>query len=555
MFMEKIIAPALIISLTLALIGYTTTENSYGFPVSTIPMVLFALLLIPIIWKKRKLKRIRINKKAVYVALYLIILIGICIRVYAVHEIGQTVDSFFHVVNANDFAHKAELQYRRAELYTLSLVPSIVLNSNYYSFTTYASNILSSLATILLTFFIAKKYTSSVPALGAAALVSFSFWHVSETQNIRMYSMLIPIFLLTLHLGIESLIGTNLFKQKRLKVTHIVTLICWLLSFIISFHLHQISILILPTLFIGPLLLLLSKKRQRFSKNKIAIFYLSSTICGIALLVLKPEYFLHFTSAVNISYSFNEIGHIFTSNRSATGWIIQTFGLTTTAIIVWTIIDSVIKRKLKLLTVALVLLTIILSSTFLFGRYFAPRYISVAIPLMSILLSVGTFSIFTRIIKSQKLVIVLTIATLILLNPWNMLRESIEHKTGENAVYEIYYDFAGVIKELDINKKPVISTSFGIGSLSRSKNTLNINRLSSDGNGSEIAESKIINDFNTFVSNNNSGYIITDIYRLKKWNCNEAVPCKIRSQIFTDKRFRKIEHNGDPQIIVYKWEN
>ena len=180
-----------------------------------------------------------------------LIIIAFFLRYYKVIDLGQSVDNFYHLISAENIIFGGENLYHRSELYTYFIAFFYKL-FGVNELANYMPNFIFSLGTVGLIYFVGKKIFNKEVGIISAALLTFSFWHIGDAGNIRMYTAFTFSFLLFFYFLYELFFKTGIFSAQAKSLIHIaqkkwLLIIITILTFGITFHLHTIaSITIIP---------------------------------------------------------------------------------------------------------------------------------------------------------------------------------------------------------------------------------------------------------------------------------------------------------------------
>ncbi|MGC9599101.1 MAG: glycosyltransferase family 39 protein [Minisyncoccia bacterium] len=275
--------------------------------------------------------------------------------------------------------------YIRAEVHTVLLSISYRL----FGVSEFSSRLVSVIFGILFSLIIFPiiKFSqkSRQASFLALTLSIFSPTIIFYERYTRMYALLIPIILLTLFL-IFYLINQTIFSEKRIESKRKLILLIFgtIFLFLVSFNLHDLTLIYIPGILIYCLYLL-------FVKNKKLFFYLLLLI-GFGLLAFTALFvqiksidkafdFLNITGVRNYPYNYTYFNYLFTYPLGVVSFLI------TSLYFLYEMLFSKIKNYffifLYIITSIVLISVIFFTDRFANAAYTAP-FVSLVIILISI---------------------------------------------------------------------------------------------------------------------------------------------------------------------------
>lgn len=373
-----------------------------------------------------------LEKLLIWTALIGIIVMGAALRIY---QVGSTdfVGDEFQVINAaagflytGDFyrwdwidkepfcLEKVEsCYYDRAWPHTL-LVALSFGTFGVSEFSARLPSVAFGVLTILISYFVSLYFTKNkLASLFLALLVSISPAYISLSRYVRMYIVLLPLFLLLTYLGIRTLSESFIPKSfgiignllKKLLPIHWPLAGLALILLVVNYYIHINSLVIVPALMLFSFLAIaLVKKRERYKWIIIAtISFVGFLLVAILLMlgVAPHQYFLTFFEKNNTAY-FN---HMFSFP----------FGMPITFfLVIIASITAFLKRQLQILSLAGIVFFGLIFFIFIADRYAAFVYTSHLTLLVIILSVVGLITLLSRLNRFAQIAMVFSIGLFML---------------------------------------------------------------------------------------------------------------------------------------------
>src|SRR3989344_2406005 len=390
------------------------------------------------------------NKKIIFLTLTIILIAGLALRIFAAHKIGLSADSFLHMESAKSILASEGNFYNRAALYTYFIAGS------YFIFgatdaATHIPNLLLAGATILFSYYAGRKMFGSGIAILSATLMAFSFWHIGETANVRMYIFFSLTSFIFFYTAWRFLFTPKIFKPDArpiekvalLKLPYLGIIAFWLL---ISLSLQALTVILVPPFFIFFVLLagyyIWTDFHQGVTSvradNALKIVLLMAVASGIAL-VFMPEILGQFWSNLKwnngAAHNFKLLGE---SLRNGYVWLLGLYGqcLFFLSLRVF-FIFAIIKKHIGYIFWLFMFVGVWLESVFLIDRYFSPRYIIFLLPIFAPILRASIYWLVSIPIKKTLWRTGISLAIILVITPWPKIGEIIKNKTGENAIFGI----------------------------------------------------------------------------------------------------------------------
>jgi uncharacterized membrane protein len=214
------------------------------------------------------------------VLLMIIVLWGACLRVHKLGEQSYWIDEGYTLNAVISTLEKGYPTLDSGENYSRSilntyLIAGAVKLGGFNPVATRSVAVIFGVGTIILVYFLGKRFFNQLVGLGSAALTAFSYWEIVWSRQARMYGQLQFFFLLSIYLFASLL---DKFSYKKL-----VFLILGTLGAITS---HYFGYFLLPIYFIVLVVKLLGKDRatiNAFLKDK-----KNKLVTGIILGVTAP---------------------------------------------------------------------------------------------------------------------------------------------------------------------------------------------------------------------------------------------------------------------------
>ncbi len=507
----------------------------------------------------------------IILALIFILLIGVSLRIWQIHGLGDNVDGFLHILNAQSLAHGGVNEHHNAQAYTYAMSLFIrIFGSGPLSL--HGVNLLSSAALMVLMYFFGKRLGNQITGCISAGLIAVSYWQIGDTGNIRMYTpyllAMTAFFFFTLRILFDS--GFMSFPAKSIQ--HILreswrSIVGMIAAFLFALHLHPVAVSVLVPIGLTPFLLLLlvvirhRKRVWRTQRLLNLVFACGTLLAGIAIIFfIDPSFVTRYFSSVGFNREFFSSSQFLTANEwTSYGWIVRLYGpwlliLTIGA----TAYRAFRRRDLALWFIWLSFIVVWLETILLFDRYFAPRYIIHLLPLIILLLAVVLERISNALQSVLRLPGLLTALIVVcVVTPWSSVGSVVQKKIGPSPIQEIYYDFKGTIASLPIRSNDALVESvWGPFEFFQqtSKNIISINGLTTDGVGNLLPEAELTRRFVRAVAQHEHGWLLTDQYRFIRWDCRDMLNCQIRDFIsLNPSMFRQQISKSDPQLILYEW--
>jgi hypothetical protein len=278
----------------------------------------------------------------------------------------------------------------------------------------------------------------------------------------------------------------------------------------------------------------------------------------LILYVSYPSIIGQFESGIIFDISpFFQWDYLSSYTRNSIGWFLNLYGIEVTYLsIILYLVYACITKKLNHSFTLFVFIGLWFESI-LFNRYFSPRYVIFILPLFLLILSNVLILITSLLFKNEKKRLFVAILIVMVMIPWPKISTISSTTVGENLNLEIYYDFKGIIQTMPINKgDALIETSYGPFLLyqNASDNIIEMTRITTDGNGIILPKKDIEKKFIDTIKNYEHGWFLTDYYRFQKWNCDDYIPCEIRSFVNNNPLlFKRHEYMKDQQLIIFEW--
>ncbi len=244
---------------------------------------------------KIKLKNIKIQSLIRFLILMLILFIGSVLRLYNLGKYDMRDDELFVVDSAYNFLNEGDFykwdwvlntsgkntscleddeycNYTRAWPYTLTIACSYkLLGVN--EFTTRLPGALFGIMGILTIYLISKIF---IPDRNFSLLSSFLFainpQMIIWSRFPRMYSLLIPLFMLTTYFFYKAIIGKNMLKTKNKLLTKLFKIfnfnyiyMFWGgILFLLCLELHVVSLILIPFLIFFLFIQFITQKEKKY---------------------------------------------------------------------------------------------------------------------------------------------------------------------------------------------------------------------------------------------------------------------------------------------------
>lgn len=301
---------------------------------------------------------------------------------------------------------------------------------------------------IILIYYISKKLFNKKIALISSMLFSFSLYSINMSNYIREYEfnlMIMNIFILFI------------VNTTNLKKIIIISLFYWIVFFfsmpIITWWTNTFisSIFIIPPLILGKLLLLSDIWNKIKTKHILFFLLITLPICFII-------YINYLSRLFNIQIDFRWYEYMFY------GSLDMGDSLQTLLLIIWLyffIVNWIHKKNKSLLIIFWIILLSIIYYNFVFGRYFAPRYIYYYFPIYIYIFSIGIYYLY-KILGKKVFSLLLLSIFVIQYNNYSIFYSNIPNFHKYIGTYA--YDNIQLIKEIDkiwinVDKDTIITTN------------------------------------------------------------------------------------------------
>jgi 4-amino-4-deoxy-L-arabinose transferase-like glycosyltransferase len=251
------------------------------------------------------------------ILLFLIVAVGLFVRVINLGEPGFGTDEPLHVYAAKGILETGEPRYPSGIIYDRGLLftQAVAFSFKLLGINEFAArfpSVFFGVLSIILVFFIGRKFFGTMVGLISATFVAFTPFEIAWSRECRMYAMVQFFFLLgffAFYNGFENLRGgaqklSNLSSLKHFwKNTAFFSnwglnwkwIILSVISLYISFSLHSLTAIygasILFYLFLMSLLVLRNKGFRELVKSKYLILFSMLTVAGIVCLYAIPGMF------------------------------------------------------------------------------------------------------------------------------------------------------------------------------------------------------------------------------------------------------------------------
>lgn len=380
-------------------------ENYLSYIIRTVSSFFVVVAIIPFVrkilkavndgvfgeeFKKEKEENFKFSKKEILILLLLIV-IALVARFISIDGLYPTTDEYLHLGQAKKEILPESVLYHNGEYERAYFVTWIIE----FLFKTFGMTIsmgripgiVISCLTVLLSYILFRKKNKTIAIL-SSVLYAFSPWSIMLSRTIREYIYFLPLYLC---LGVYVYNRIKKIIDKKYKLRNVITdiFILFLLSYyslvIDPLSTAKFSLIIY---FGGFIYLCIYKLKEKEAKNNFKIDKVKRKHLFLAVLILfivlvLANKFLGLSleiSQINIIPSFDAswVGYVFLNGEYGSlilGGIFLIFGLIPSIIKVFKEGHFDMSGYISILFIV-----IIYFFTFHFGRYYRPRYISIALP-------------------------------------------------------------------------------------------------------------------------------------------------------------------------------
>jgi len=156
------------------------------------------------------------EKKIIYSLFFIVVIWGAFLRFYYIDEESLWIDEGFTIMQSKAIGEhgypmlpSGKTDFKDILLPYLLALPGIIFGDNVPLFRSISA--IFGVFSIVLAFFIGKKIANQKMGLLFSFFISFSYWHVAWSRQIRSYSLVVFLILIALYF----LIGYHKKKKKR----------------------------------------------------------------------------------------------------------------------------------------------------------------------------------------------------------------------------------------------------------------------------------------------------------------------------------------------------